>query len=119
MNVSDMIFASNGTLEDIEKQAILIRLRVCGGNKTHAANSLKIAYQTLCNKLDQYEKEGQAKREREAQEQRERQETLNRMRGIGTAHEAQASGPMFDKSQTQAPLDVAPQPKPSYNKARR
>jgi len=45
-------------LEEIERQAILARLRHCGGNKTAAAAALGVTSRTLRNKLSQYRRLG-------------------------------------------------------------
>ncbi|MFO1093776.1 MAG: sigma-54 dependent transcriptional regulator [Planctomycetaceae bacterium] len=45
-------------LEEIERRAILARLRNCGGNKTAAAAALGVTSRTLRNKLSQYRRLG-------------------------------------------------------------
>lgn len=45
-------------LEEIERRAILARLRQCGGNKTAAAAALGVTSRTLRNKLTQYRRLG-------------------------------------------------------------
>ncbi|MBN1404683.1 MAG: sigma-54-dependent Fis family transcriptional regulator [Opitutales bacterium] len=59
--------ASHGTLilsdeivplEEIERACILNALRVCGGNRTHAAKALGIALRTLRNKIRDYRDSG-------------------------------------------------------------
>ncbi len=45
------------TMEELEKLAITKALDQCGGNRTHAANQLRISVRTLQRKLRQYELE--------------------------------------------------------------
>ena len=47
-----------GALEDIEREAILRALREVNGNRTHAAEKLKISTRTIRNKLQKYIREG-------------------------------------------------------------
>lgn len=42
------------TLDEVEKEEVLLALRACGGNKSAAALRLKIAYTTLIRKLRRY-----------------------------------------------------------------
>ncbi len=44
----------NGTLEEMEKQAILLALKETGGNRTHAADKLGISRRTLHRKIATY-----------------------------------------------------------------
>jgi DNA-binding NtrC family response regulator len=44
-------------MEELEKLAITKALEQCGGNRTHAAERLKISVRTLQRKLRQYELE--------------------------------------------------------------
>jgi two-component system response regulator HydG len=46
-----------GSLEEIEKQAILAELERSGGNKSETARRLGITRKTLHNKLKQYVRE--------------------------------------------------------------
>ncbi len=48
---------SNLTMEELEKLAITKALDQCAGNRTHAADQLKISVRTLQRKLRQYELE--------------------------------------------------------------
>jgi two-component system response regulator AtoC len=43
-----------GTLEDLEKRAILLALKEAGGNRTHAAEKLGISRRTLHRKIAEY-----------------------------------------------------------------
>jgi DNA-binding NtrC family response regulator len=43
-----------GTLDDVERQAILAAIRAAGGNKTRAAMSLGISLRALYRKLEKY-----------------------------------------------------------------
>jgi len=52
-------FGSPIPLEDMERQHILEVLRGTGGNRTQAANILKISIRTLRNKLNEYKLAGQ------------------------------------------------------------
>ena len=45
-------------LDELEKQAILSALKVTGGNRTKAADLLKISIRTLRNKLQEYRASG-------------------------------------------------------------
>jgi DNA-binding NtrC family response regulator len=45
-------------LDEVEKQAILSALRATGGNRTKAADLLKISIRTLRNKLQEYRASG-------------------------------------------------------------
>lgn len=69
------------TLENIEKQVILMAFRFYRGNKTTTANSLGIAIRTLDNKLEKYEADGKAEKERQDDESAKRTEFLKRQRG--------------------------------------
>jgi DNA-binding NtrC family response regulator len=48
---------TNLSMEELEKLAITKALEQCGGNRTHAAERLKISVRTLQRKLRQYELE--------------------------------------------------------------
>ena len=45
------------TLDEVEKEVILVAYRFYQGNKTHTAASLGIAIRTLDNKLAKYDQE--------------------------------------------------------------
>ena len=47
-------------MEELERLAITKALEQCGGNRTHAAERLKISVRTLQRKLRQYELEKSA-----------------------------------------------------------
>ena len=47
------------TLEEIEKEVIIVAFRFFNNNKTHTAQSLGIAIRTLDNKLAKYAQEKQ------------------------------------------------------------
>lgn len=51
------------TLEEVEKEIILVALRFYGGNKTKTAQALGIAIRTLDNKLKAYTDAAKAKLE--------------------------------------------------------
>jgi DNA-binding NtrC family response regulator len=46
------------TLAEVERDLILVTLRHCLGNRTHAAGILGISLRTLRNKLNQYASQG-------------------------------------------------------------
>jgi DNA-binding NtrC family response regulator len=46
------------TLAEVERDLILLTLRHCLGNRTHAANILGISLRTLRNKLNEYAGQG-------------------------------------------------------------
>jgi len=46
------------TLAEVERDLILVTLRHCLGNRTHAANILGISLRTLRNKLNEYAGQG-------------------------------------------------------------
>jgi DNA-binding NtrC family response regulator len=46
------------TLAEVERDLILVTLRHCLGNRTHAANILGISLRTLRNKLNEYASQG-------------------------------------------------------------
>ncbi|HKB92114.1 MAG TPA: sigma-54 dependent transcriptional regulator [Opitutaceae bacterium] len=54
-------FGANGVipLDELEKQAIFAALKQTGGNRTQAANLLKISIRTLRNKLQEYRESGE------------------------------------------------------------
>ena len=79
--MSDIIFASSGTLEQIEKQVIEMRFAQLRGNKSQTAVSLGISVRTLETRLEQYKNEGAIQDERKRQLDKEREEQLTRMRG--------------------------------------
>ncbi len=45
-------------MEEVEKSCILNALRVCGGNRTHAAKALGISLRTMRNKIKAYRESG-------------------------------------------------------------
>lgn len=57
-------------LDEVEKRCILAALEKTGGNRTHAANLLKISIRTMRNKLHQYRIEGEPVGEEEAGEEK-------------------------------------------------
>jgi len=46
------------SLADVERDLILVTLRHCLGNRTHAAGILRISLRTLRNKLNEYASQG-------------------------------------------------------------
>lgn len=70
------------TLEQIEKQVILLAFRWYRGNKTQCAISLGINVRTLERKLEEYEATTNKQREQERRDEIERAEILDRQRGI-------------------------------------
>lgn len=80
--MTDIIMGSAGTLEQIEKQVILIRFRMYRGNKTQTAISLGINVRTLERKLEDYENDDAKQREAQSRDAAEREYQLNRSRGI-------------------------------------
>lgn len=46
------------SLEEAERQVIIAALRYHGGNRTHTAQSLKVAVRTVTNKLVKYKEQG-------------------------------------------------------------
>ena len=69
------------TLEQIEKEVILLAFRHFRGNKTTTSNALGIAIRTLDSKLEKYELDGKTEKERLVNEQSKRNEFLARSRG--------------------------------------
>ena len=63
-------------LEDAEKNIIMEALRFYGGNKTHVANGLDIAYRTLTDKLKKYEDKEQEIKNLEEERKRRRNEAI-------------------------------------------
>jgi two-component system response regulator HydG len=55
---SSNVTSLNGTMDDIERQAILSALKRSGGVKSEAAKQLSIGLKTLYRKLEKYEEEG-------------------------------------------------------------
>ena len=53
--------ASVGTLENMEREAILSTLRQVNGSRTRAAEKLRISTRTIRNKLNKYKREGHCK----------------------------------------------------------
>ena len=52
------VSTSDRTIEAVEKDMILDRLRQCKGNRAHTATTLGISIRTLRNKLNDYERNG-------------------------------------------------------------
>lgn len=91
--MTDIILGSSGTIEDIEKQAIQIRINMFRGNKSQCAISLGISIRTLDAKLEKYADDKRKTEEREAQEAIERSEILDRQRGIIPQSRSEEGGP--------------------------
>ena len=53
-----MISPAGTSLQDVEREAILRTLELCGGNRTHASQQLGISIRTLRNRLREYRNEG-------------------------------------------------------------
>ena len=79
--MNDVIFASSGTLEQIEKQVILIRYKSLRENKTQTAQSLGIAIRTLDAKLERYKEDDERNKSRDAANDEQRARELARYRG--------------------------------------
>lgn len=70
------------TLEELEKQAILMAFRFFRGNKTQTARSLDIAIRTLDQKLENYQNANKIKEEADAKHEEQRRQFQLKQRGI-------------------------------------
>jgi hypothetical protein len=103
------------SLDAIEKEAILQRLKFHNGNKTATANSLGIAIRTLDAKLEKYEKEKVQVVDGSYDRRQEREAWTRRFRGkepipqkpLMTKGPAEASKPIAEQKPAPA-VAIAP-----------
>lgn len=79
--MNQLVWTPGITLEEIEKQVIILAYKHFRCNKTTTANALGIAIRTLDNKLEKYDFESKAEIERERMDHIKRTDFLARQRG--------------------------------------
>lgn len=87
----NLIWTPGMSLDDVEKEAIMLALKYNHGNKTHTASALGIAYRTLDDKLKRYKDKEDEIRKISEERKIKRNELLRTERGLPVEHVAQLS----------------------------
>ncbi len=114
--MNSMITWSPGvTLDDVEKQVIVMAYRFYRNNKTQTASALGISIRTLDSKLEKYGNDERAIADRKEADRISRIEWDRKNRGIAPAQAASEGAPVFHRPVTRVRLEPALQstPKPT------